>query len=165
MLLLFLFALCSHIAVSENNKVRISLNDSLLKQQLIFSRAADSLNSIIRSQRTEIRKLNDAVVGLNNQLKRNERTVQDLQGDNLQSAHTNSILFILNLSVGLILLIAIIWMLVRKKPEHVKKMSVSTENLEYRLDRIEKLGQLREKGLLTDEEFSLQKKQILGERI
>lgn len=36
--------------------------------------------------------------------------------------------------------------------------------LDHRLERIEKLGNLRDKGLLTEEEFSLQKKQILAER-
>ncbi|MBK7886762.1 MAG: SHOCT domain-containing protein [Bacteroidetes bacterium] len=31
------------------------------------------------------------------------------------------------------------------------------------MDRIQKLGNLRDKGLLTDDEFNLQKRQILGE--
>ena len=37
------------------------------------------------------------------------------------------------------------------------------ESFDHKLDRIQKLGSLRDKGLLTDEEFNLQKSQILGE--
>ena len=45
----------------------------------------------------------------------------------------------------------------------LKVKSGKDENFDYKLDRIQKLGSLRDKGLLTDEEFNLQKSQILGE--
>lgn len=61
---------------------------------------------------------------------------------------------------------------VRKKPEvntePVIKVSsegilaASHDALDFKLDQIEKLARLKEKGYLTDEEFVVQKKQILG---
>jgi hypothetical protein len=54
------------------------------------------------------------------------------------------------------------------KPEPVIKVSsegilaASHDALDFKLDQIEKLARLKEKGYLTDEEFIVQKKQILG---
>jgi hypothetical protein len=44
-----------------------------------------------------------------------------------------------------------------------RRSQVTEDNFEHKLDRIQKLGNLRDKGLLTDDEFNLQKQQILGE--
>ena len=82
---------------------------------------------------------------------------------------------IFNLVVGLFLLLALLWLFVRRKSDGVnipavKKVQVQEEvkaplevQFDHKLDRIQKLGGLRDKGLLTDEEFIVQKKQILGE--
>lgn len=54
------------------------------------------------------------------------------------------------------------------KPEPVIKVSsegiltASHDALDFKLDQIEKLARLKEKGYLTDEEFVVQKRQILG---
>lgn len=92
-------------------------------------------------------------------------------GDKLQSSHTSSVLFIFNVGVGIFLLIAIIWMFMRRRNEDDygdgnpgKRTAVAEdENFDHKLDRIQKLGNLRDKGLLTEDEFNFQKKQILGE--
>ena len=55
-----------------------------------------------------------------------------------------------------------------KKPEPVIKvssegiLSSTNDSLDSKLEQLEKLARLREKGFLTDDEFALQKKQILG---
>ncbi len=55
-----------------------------------------------------------------------------------------------------------------KKTEPVIKvssegiLSSTNDSLDSKLEQLEKLARLREKGFLTDEEFALQKKQILG---
>ena len=148
---------------------RSALLDSLFTMQIKFSKMEDSLKTLMRQQKEEIKNLKEEA----NQLRAaNTRINQDLgesKGDNLQSAHTNSVLFIMNLCVGLILLLTLLWMFFKRKDQsrgNIKNYTsgISTESLEYRLDRIEKLGHLKEKGLLTDEEFTLQKKQILGDR-
>jgi len=41
-------------------------------------------------------------------------------------------------------------------------LSASHDALDFKLDQIEKLARLKEKGYLTDEEFNVQKRQILG---
>ena len=59
-------------------------------------------------------------------------------------------------------------MSVELKPEPVIKvspegiLSASHDALDFKLDQIEKLARLKEKGYLTDEEFNVQKRQILG---
>jgi hypothetical protein len=56
-----------------------------------------------------------------------------------------------------------------KKEEPVIKISsegilqTTNDSLDNKLEQIEKLAKLREKGYLTDEEFMVQKKQILGQ--
>ncbi|MBK7964890.1 MAG: SHOCT domain-containing protein [Bacteroidetes bacterium] len=103
-----------------------------------------------------------------------KESLKDAQGDTLQSNHANSILFIFNVIVGIFLLIALLWMFTKKRndgddknnddtPRRKNSKSGQDENFEHKLDRIQKLGNLRDKGLLTDEEFNLQKSQILGE--
>ena len=138
-------------------KVRVSQNEANYRTTIQAEKVKfDELSEQFRSLQEENRKLNVAL--------------EESKGDTLQSSHTSSVLFVFNIVVAVILLIALIWMFSsRKKTERVVRGTVytspiSTESLDYRMDRIEKLGSLREKGLLTDEEFSLQKKQILGDR-
>ncbi len=50
---------------------------------------------------------------------------------------------------------------IKVSPEGI--LSASTHDaLDFKLDQIEKLARLKERGYLTDEEFNLQKRQILG---
>ncbi len=89
----------------------------------------------------------------------------------MQSSHTSSVLLVFNVIVALFLMVALVWMWFRRRPtpqksdisgkgsSRVSELSTLDQKLEY----IQKLGMLRDKGLLTGEEFDLQKKQILGE--
>ncbi len=147
------------------NKNRII--DSLTATLLRTEQSRDSLMQILRADKSQIRKLegeNAKVTDENNSLKKN---LDGALGDKLQYSHTSSILFIFNVIIAVILLVAIAWMFLRKKEE--KRTSVNSregisEVFDNKFDRIEKLGSLRDKGLLTEEEFNFQKKQLLGER-
>lgn len=136
----------------------------------------DSLVDLLKSQRESINASEAERARLSQENKNLQAELDGAMGDNLQSNHTNSILFIFNVIVGVILLIALVWMFVKKKSDpgdRVKRTGAYSpsivhnngiEQFDKELERIEKLGSLREKGLLTDDEFNLQKKQILGDK-
>jgi hypothetical protein len=143
-----------------------SFVDYILVQQ-------DSLKQIIKSQKERMDSSISALQEVRAENATLKESLKDAQGDTLQSNHTNSILFIFNLGVGIFLLIALLWMFMKKKSDGEREddevssksnVKVSKdESFDHKLDRIQKLGSLRDKGLLTDEEFNLQKSQILGE--
>jgi len=149
---------------------RSVLLDSLFSLQVRTSQNEENYRTTIQVEKVKFDELSEQFRSLQEEKKKLTAALEESKGDTLQSSHTSSVLFVFNIVVALILLIALVWMFSsRKKAERVIRGSainsaVSTESLDYRMDRIEKLGSLREKGLLTDEEFSLQKKQILGER-
>ena len=143
-----------------------SFVDYILVQQ-------DSLKQIMQSQKERMDSSISALQEVSAENATLQESLKDAQGDTLQSNHTNSILFIFNLGVGIFLLIALLWMFMKKKSDGEREddevssksnVKVSKdESFDHKLDRIQKLGSLRDKGLLTDEEFNLQKSQILGE--
>ena len=143
-----------------------SFVDYILVQQ-------DSLKQIMQSQKERMDSSISALEEVSAENAKLKESLKDAQGDTLQSNHTNSILFIFNVGVGIFLLIALLWMFMKKKSdgeredEEVSSKSngkvSKDESFDHKLDRIQKLGSLRDKGLLTDEEFNLQKSQILGE--
>lgn len=133
----------------------------------------DSLKQIMQSQKERMDSSISALEEVSAENAKLKESLKDAQGDTLQSNHTNSILFIFNVGVGIFLLIALLWMFMKKKSDGEREDDeVSSksngkvskdESFDHKLDRIQKLGSLRDKGLLTDEEFNLQKSQILGE--
>ena len=143
-----------------------SFVDYILVQQ-------DSLKQIMQSQKERMDSSISALEEVSAENAKLKESLKDAQGDTLQSNHTNSILFIFNVGVGIFLLIALLWMFMKKKSDGEREDDeVSSksngkvskdESFDHKLDRIQKLGSLRDKGLLTDEEFNLQKSQILGE--
>lgn len=137
--------------------------------------ARDTLLRAARRNEEAATRVKEELARLRTENKTLKEQLEESRGDNLQSAHTNSVLFIFNLVVGLFLLLALLWLFVKRKSEGanmppVRKAQVQEEvkaplevQFDHKLDRIQKLGGLRDKGLLTDEEFIVQKKQILGE--
>jgi competence protein ComGC len=144
------------------------LMDSLFALQLRSSRTEETYRTLLNDGKIKIEQLEQQQRAQVEEIKKLTSELEVAKGDSLQSSHTSSVLFIFNIVVAIILLIALLWMFSNKKkieksPRTINS-TISTESLEYRLDRIEKLGSLKEKGLLTEEEFSVQKKQILAER-
>ncbi|MEP7265661.1 MAG: SHOCT domain-containing protein [Bacteroidota bacterium] len=146
-----------------------SLTDSLAQEITALRNQNDSLLLLLND---EMSKANLLDTELKDKTEANENLKSELvlsKGNQLQTSHTSSILLIFNVIVAVILLIAIFWFYMRRKnpgsdEEETEVRTVSAavkDNVETRMDRIEKLGRLRDKGLLTEEEFQLQKKQIL----
>ncbi len=154
---------------------RAIIIDTLSARLDRVSVARDTLLHAARRNDEASARMKEEVARLRTENKTFKDQLEEARGDNLQSAHTNSVLFIFNLVVGLFLLLALLWLFVRRKSDGVnipavKKVQVQEEvkaplevQFDHKLDRIQKLGGLRDKGLLTDEEFIVQKKQILGE--
>jgi Short C-terminal domain len=132
---------------SQNDSFLQLLNDGLQKE------------SSLRNELEEVKEINENY----------KKELELSRGKQLQTSHTSSILLIFNVIAGIILLITIFWFYARKKTpveeseEQVIKPAASANKdfVETRMERIEKLGRLRDKGLLTEEEFQMQKKQIL----
>lgn len=138
-------------------------------------------NAILTDSLIQIREransLEQENIRLSKDNKELEKNLESALNDRLQSAHANSVLFIFIFLVGIILVLALIWMFMRKAPAVVRYQDTRKDmeedddddrpvvnGMDSQLSRIEKLGSLREKGLLTEDEFNMQKKQILGER-
>ncbi|MBQ1988288.1 MAG: superinfection immunity protein [Clostridia bacterium] len=80
-------------------------------------------------------------------------------------SHNNGIaIFILNLLLGWTILgwvCALIWSFTNSnKPAQVVAQKPAQQNSQY--SELEKLASLKEKGIITEEEFNEKKKQILG---
>lgn len=170
----------SPFSVPDNKPVitgKSALIDSLQNSLMQFSLRSDSLLNTTQQQEALITSLKQQLRQLAEENKNIGNELENANGDKLQSSHTNSILYIFNVLLAIILLIALVWMLGKKKIKESEKPLVngysgngsntaynSLPSVDHRLERIEKLGNLRDKGLLTEEEFSLQKQQILAER-
>lgn len=146
--------------------------DSLVKTVDQIRVQQDSMRRILKLQSTTVEELTTTNFKLKESNSKLRAELTAARGDNLQSSHTNSVLFVFNVIVGIFLLIALLWMFMRKKSDDRddvapaspnRRSQVTEDNFEHKLDRIQKLGNLRDKGLLTDDEFNLQKQQILGE--
>lgn len=146
-----------------------SLSDSLAQEISALKSQNDSFLQLLND---ETSKVNLLTTELKDKTEANENLKSELalvKGNQLQTSHTSSILQIFCGIVAVILLIFIFWSWMRRKnpgndDEEVEVRTIpvaSKDNVETRMERIEKLGKLRDKGLLTEEEFQIQKKQIL----
>ena len=160
----------------NNQQIRVyasaRIMDSLHQAVTDLKNQNDSLLLLINDELSKAQSLEQQNIVLASENKKLSQQLGEARGEQLQTSHTSSILLVFNIMAGIILLIALIWIFTRKKivtdePEvPVRPMSVSNhipaDPVEIRLERIEKLGRLRDKGLLTEDEFQLQKKQLLG---
>lgn len=151
---------------------RSMIIDSLVKTMDQIRVQQDSMRRMLKQQSAAVEELTAGNLKLQEENTRLKEQLADARGDNLQSSHTSSVLFVFNVIVGVFLLIALLWMFMRRKGDDREESPASVTgarkpvvegNFENKLERIQKLGSLRDKGLLTDDEFNLQKQQILGE--
>ena len=164
---------------SEYSKIIDSLSDAIIefreeweKSQIIIQ----SKDSDLAQTQLHMLKLQDAV----NNLQANNSEVINR---NRKLDKSNRILIIFNSVVGILLLTTLVWFLRnvgRKKPGKIKAVSpfeatsttvinqapsLQTNNhlhFENKLQQLERLGKLKEKGVLNDEEFNFQKQKILS---
>ena len=135
-----------------------------------------------REKSATIDELGEKIIKSHNTNIELEKKLADFKGDNLKLDQSNRILIIFNALVGLLLLVTLVWFLRnigRKKAPGKNKITAPGDSaaaevtvqpvlsrdqqyFDYRLEQLEKLGQLKQNGVLNDEEFNRQKQQILG---
>ncbi len=185
-LFLFLFVLSGNsIGQTDNRSVKPRIiSPRIDKEQLQI----DSLHLVIEQLRYDVFKndslyqqerfvsadLRDQLLKLDDYRKKLEARNTDFKDDNLKLNQSNRILIIFNSLVAILLVVSLIFFvkkISRKKtnataPAPSAKSetpaTVRYSSFEDRLVQLERLGKLREKGLLTDDEFITEKQKVLG---
>jgi len=137
----------------------------------------EQLDEKVVAQESRISDLTSQINKLDKE--KNDLTTQadGFYSDNLHLNQSNRILIAFNFLVGVLLLITLIFFLRRIgknkqieniessnnefKPSVVKNFNNVHTSFEDKLDQLEKLGKLKEKGVLTDDEFNVQKRSLL----
>lgn len=152
--------------------------DVLLKEKDSLSRTlvhADQSKSILA---TELNMEKENASGMQKKLEASQKEIDRLE-------LRNDVLLVFNVAIAVLLVAGLIYVMFRrrrnpasvhpdeatvkelKRPVSIsgfnqQAMRAHTDPLEMKMEKIEKLGKLREKGLLTDEEFISQKEKILN---
>ena len=144
-------------------------------EKMSMQEASDKLITRINELEMEVEQLRSDKSELSQQL-------DGFYSDNLHLNQSNRILIAFNFLVGVLLLVSLIFFLRRigrskqsaagtssveaQVPEStadpVRKAAANVHvSFEDKLQQLERLGSLKEKGVLTDEEFNIQKRTIL----
>jgi ABC-type multidrug transport system fused ATPase/permease subunit len=148
-------------------------NDSLAQIITDLQLQIASLNKSIHEKNENISRLDSTLSERNKRIVELNKQLEEYYGHNLQLSHSNRILIVFNSIVGFLLLVTLIWFvryLGRKKPvASIKPVTPSGNSqpaalrtIESKLEQLERLSNLRDKGVLSEEEFNNQKQQILG---
>ena len=145
----------------------------LINLQLSFQK--NRYDSLYQAEKFTSAELRDQVIKLDDYRKNLESNATYIKNENLKLNQSNRILIVFNSFVAVLLLVTLIFFLrrMRKKPAGLlptspegiiagnKSQNISV-SFEDKLQQLERLGQLREKGLLSEEEFLAQKQSILS---
>lgn len=148
--------------------------DSLQTVIIMQTAERDSLDNLLEQERAVTADLREQVIKIDDYRKKLEGNVDSFKGENLKLNQSNRILIVFNSLVAVLLIISLVFFLRkigRKKNETVlptapvvKKQNdqVKFLNFEDKLAQLERLGKLREKELLSEDEFVVEKQKILG---
>ncbi len=144
-------------ALIENQYVRIDLLDSLLETE---------------KQTTD--DLRNQVIRIDEYRKKLESNINSFKGENLKLNQSNRILIVFNALVALLLIFSLVFFVRRIGRKQTGNLAngnnipdKGSEKLKFtsvddKLHQLERLGKLREKALLSEEEFLAEKQRILG---
>lgn len=157
------------------DKMAIDSLKMVVENLEISFRNADSL---YKAEKFVTADLRDQLLKLDDYRKKLESNNQDFKGENLKLNQSNRILIIFNSLVAVLLVITLVFFLKRlsrKKADTIAESDSNTEttanepasntrfaSFEDRLMQLERLGKLREKGLLSEAEFVAEKQKVLG---
>lgn len=169
--------------VTYTRKEYAQIIDSLYNVILEYRAGWQKAQGIIHSRDSSISEMRQKMEQMQAKIGVLETKNSDFKGRNLKLDQSNRILIIFNSVVGLLLLITLVWFLrnIGKKKSADKHKAISpfeststTEissvtpaqtnhrYFENKLEQLERLGKLKEKGILNEEEFNNQKQQILS---
>jgi hypothetical protein len=145
-----------------------------LSQRVLFLEAENlKTDSLYDAERFTSAGLRDQIIKLDDYRKELEAEIASLRGENQKQNQGNIILIVFNAFVAVLLLITLIFFLRGKKkkkaqelppvkiPANGNRTHVFT-SFEDKLVQLERLGNLKEKGLLSEEEFLAEKHNVLG---
>jgi hypothetical protein len=169
-------------AKRTNNNVHVNSSaliiDSLTKLTDQYKVMHDaSVNDEIKKDST-INELKEDILKQQLLIKYLQTRISNYKSENIKSEQTNRILILFNSISGILLVLSLIWLLrspSKKKPKPdmdyilVKRTefagpdSIQESNsiMEQKIERLERLGNLKESGTITEEEFNRQKLEIL----
>lgn len=142
-----------------------------------LSQSLKKTDSLYKAEKFVSADLRDQILKLDDYRKKLESNNQNFKGENLKLNQSNRILIIFNSLVAVLLVITLVFFLKRlsRKKANTESESVQATigiepstastrfaSFEDRLMQLERLGKLREKGLLSEAEFVAEKQKILG---
>lgn len=156
--------------------------DSLYNLTIEYRISWEKAQATIHNRDSTMAQMQQLMQKIQSSLNEAQSKNSDFKNRNLKLDQSNRILIIFNSIVGVLLLATLVWFLrnigkkkmtVKPKPDLVFDATTSTNTIsaspksnnihfENKLEQLERLGKLREKGILNDEEFNRQKQEILS---
>ncbi len=134
-----------------------------------------NVDSLYKAEKFTTAELRDQVIKLDDYRLKLEETINSFKGENLKLNQSNRILIVFNSMVAVLLVVSLVFFLkkIGRKNKNEKSSQPDNEisykasagtmlSLEEKLQQLERLGKLKEKGLLSESEFVNEKQQILG---
>lgn len=167
----------------QSRALKINMEQQLIIDSLTL--VIDDLNgslvksdSLFQNEKLVSADLRDQLLKLDDYRQRLEQNNDSFKGENLKLNQSNRILIIFNSLVAVLLVVTLVFFLKRINRKKAADTDVNPGNeqpskkeppvatrfagFEDRLMQLERLGKLREKGLLSEEEFIAEKHKILG---
>jgi len=157
------------------DKMAIDSLKTVIEELNQSSRKSDSL---YKAEKFITADLRDQILKIDDYRKKLEDNNKSFKGENLKLNQSNRILIIFNSLVAILLVITLVFFLkrlTRKKSSQQTSIDLPQVNssndvnqstrfasFEDRLMQLERLGKLREKGLLSEAEFIAEKQKVLG---
>ncbi|MDQ3051151.1 MAG: hypothetical protein M3Q95_09730 [Bacteroidota bacterium] len=148
--------------------------DSLQQVISMYVGKLDSLDAVLETERVAAADLREQIIKLDDYRKKLEGNVDSFKGENLKLNQSNRILIVFNSLVAVLLIISLVFFLrkIGRKKATIEPVSTplngrKTEQIKFtsfedKLAQLERLGKLREKDLLSEDEFVVEKQRILG---
>lgn len=188
---MLLLGMCSSVAISQSAKpvakkaVRTQpvaktentryIIDSLELVVGELQRDKNRLDSLYITEKLTSAELRDQVIRIDDYRKKLEANISSFKGENLKLNQSNRILIVFNSLVAVLLLVTLFYFLRRMGKRKPSGSSATAQELaaggsgpivftsfEDKLQHLERLGMLKEKGLLSEEEFLIEKQRVLG---